>query len=189
MTRRPGLAHLHGEERWRWPLRRPVKSIRSHDVTFVYSLDFGNRRMYPSTVFVMIVSTLYTFEWSVRRKLSLGERQEASLSVASMIEFDLNKRQVQLHVAHAGDSCLSEEPCRVRRAKVSGIAAGPCAGNSGVYFAKEELSLDIAQSFRWAALGDDDRFRCLQAPAIHPQARHEVKGHARLQQGLICRAD
>ena len=21
MTRRPGLAHLHGEERWRWPLR------------------------------------------------------------------------------------------------------------------------------------------------------------------------
>ena len=36
MTRRPGLAHLHGEERWRWPLRRPVKSIRSHDETFVY---------------------------------------------------------------------------------------------------------------------------------------------------------
>ena len=21
MTRRPGSAHLHGEERWRWPLR------------------------------------------------------------------------------------------------------------------------------------------------------------------------
>ena len=36
MTRRPGSALLHDEERWRWPLRRPVKSIRSHDVTFVY---------------------------------------------------------------------------------------------------------------------------------------------------------
>ncbi|GEM_PF-3138618 len=37
MTRRPGLAHLHGEERWRWPLRRPVKSMRSLNGTFVYN--------------------------------------------------------------------------------------------------------------------------------------------------------
>ena len=37
ITRRPGLAHLHGEKRWRWPLRRPVKSMRSLYGTYVYN--------------------------------------------------------------------------------------------------------------------------------------------------------
>src|SRR5690554_7297823 len=50
--------------------------------------------------------------------------------------------------------------------------------------AHEELAREVGQGLA-AGLGDQDALGDLQAPLVLPEARHEVEGHAGLQDGLV----
>ena len=70
----------------------------------VASMNFGIWCMCLSNDFATIASTIYAFEWSVRRKLpSVGRKHPCPERVVGI---DLTKRSVQLMGVYAGGSCF-----------------------------------------------------------------------------------
>src|SRR5690606_9084473 len=52
-----------------------------------------------------------------------------------------------------------------------------------------ESARPVTEAFGGAVLADQDAFGDLEAPVFHPQARHEVEGHAGLENGLLLLAE